>query len=343
MVIGIYDSIRDNYLTAGKWLTRRCNISETYAVIDFHTHLPYRYREPSEAAGRLLKEMDKASVSKAIVIAVEAGVETFKKNIKPREVKKAIGEVMDFVSLSRIPMLNRLVFDVEAGIEDHVSLIEEHRRPTGEVVEAARYSNGRLLPVASYCPDKGVDGTIEENLKPFKDDIIGVKIYPTLHFIQPNDSKLDKIYKYIANIQGIVVVHTGCDPGMWELPRLCRLARPKYVMEAAKKHKDLVFIIAHMGAYSALMPGIFFHEALEALQLDNVYADTSAVDPFFVSRAIEEVGSDKILFGSDYPYMIGFTIKDSVNEILGLDINERDKRAILYDNSYRLLKIIGRL
>lgn len=320
----------------------RCDISASYNIIDFHTHLPYRYKEPSEAAEKLLKEMDNAGVSRAIVIAVEAGVETFKKNIKPREIKKAIGEVMDFVSLSRIPMLNRLVFDIEAGIEDHVSLIEEHRRTTKEVVEAARYSNGRLMPVASYCPDKGVNGTIEENLKPFKDDIIGVKVYPTLHFIQPNDSKLDKIYQYVANMQGIVVVHTGCDPGMWELPRLCRLARPKYVMEAAKKHKDVIFIIAHMGAYSALMPGIFFHEALEALQLDNVYADTSAVDPFFVSRAIEEVGSDRILFGSDYPYMIGFSIKDSVNEIFSLDINERDKRAILYDNPYRLLRIIGR-
>ncbi len=321
----------------------RCDISTSYNIIDFHTHLPYRYKEPSEAVAKLLKEMDRAGVSKAVVIAVEAGVETFKKNVKPREIKKAIGEVMDFVSLSRIPMLNRLVFDIEAGIEDHVSLIEEHRRTTREVVEAARYSNGRIMPVASYCPDKGIDGTIEENLKPFKNDIIGVKIYPTLHFIQPNDSKLDKIYKYVADMQGIVVVHTGCDPGMWELPRLCRLARPRYVVEAARKHKDVIFIIAHMGAYSALMPGIFFHEALEALQLDNVYADTSAVDPFFVSRAIEEVGSDRILFGSDYPYMIGFSIKDSVNEILGLEVSERDKRAILHDNPYRLLRMIGRL
>lgn len=322
---------------------RRCGIAGEYPIIDFHTHLPYRYKEPSSAAERLIKEMEKAVVEKAVVIAVEAGVKTLKNKVKPRDVKSAVGEVLDFVSLSRIPMLDRLVYDVEAGIEDHVLLIEEHRRTTMEVVEASRGSNGRLLPVASYCPDKGVIGTLYENIKPYRDELLGVKIYPTLHFIRPDDSKLDKIYREIAEMRGVVIVHTGCDPGMWELPRLCRLARPKYVMEAARKHRDVVFIIAHMGAYSALMPGIFFHETLEALQQDNVYTDTSAVDPFFISRAVEEVGADRILFGSDYPYMIGFTMRDSVREVLGLEINGRIKRAIMFDNAYRLLSHLDRL
>lgn len=290
-----------------------------------------------------MREMDKAGVEKAVVIAVEVGVRTFQKRAGPGEVKKAIGEVLDFVSLSRIPLLNRLVYDMDKGIREHEEMIVEHRRTTREVVEASRTSNGRLIPIASYCPDKGVEGTIRDNIIPFKDEILGVKIYPTMHFIKPNDPKLDKLYNLVAELNGLVVVHTGCDPGMWELPRMCRMARPKYVAEAARKHKDLVFIIAHMGAYSALMPGIFFHEALEAMSLDNVYSDTSAVDPFFVERAVEEVGSGKILFGSDYPYMIGFTIRDTVREILELSISERDKRAILRDNAERLLKKLGRL
>ena len=312
-------------------------------IIDFHVHLPYRYRDPVEAAGRLIVEMDRAGVERAVLIAVEAGIRTFRRNVGAREVKRALGEVLDFVSLSRIPMLNKLVYDVEAGIRDHVALIEEHRRATWEVVEASRAYPGRLIPVASYCPDKGVDGTIRDNIEPFKDEILGVKIYPTLHFTSPSSSKLDKLYRKIAEINGVVIVHTGCDPGLWELPRMCRLARPKYVAEAARRHRDVVFIIAHLGSYSALMPGIYFHEALEALGLENVYADTSAVDPFFVERAVEEVGSSKLLFGSDYPYMVGLTIRDVVREILELGIPERDKEAILRLNALRLLRERGRV
>jgi len=148
-------------------------------IIDFHVHLPYRYKDPVESAKRLILEMDRAGVDRAILIAVEAGTRTFRKNVSPGEVKKALGEVLDFVSLSRIPLLNKLVYDIEAGLRDHVLLIEEHRRSTREIVAASRAFPNRILPVASYCPDKDVEGTLKDNVLPFRDEIIGLKIYPT--------------------------------------------------------------------------------------------------------------------------------------------------------------------
>ena len=164
-----------------------------------------------------------------------------------------------------------------------------------------------------------------------------------LEGISPSSSKLYKLYRFVESISGIVIVHTGCDPGLWELPRMCRHARPKFVAEAARKFPNVPFIIAHMGSYSAIMPGIYFREALQAYSVDNVWMDTSAVDPLFVERAVEEVGYDKILFGSDFPYLVGFTIEDSVKDILKLGIGSDAKRAILYDNALRLLRMLGRL
>jgi predicted TIM-barrel fold metal-dependent hydrolase len=126
---------------------------------------------------------------------------------------------------------------------------------------------------------------------------------------------------------------------MWELPKLCRFARPKFVAEAAKRNPEAVFIIAHMGAYSMLMPGIFFREALNAAsELDNVYLDTSAVEPLFIERAVEEIGYDKLLYGSDFPYVVGVNLGDTIMEILKLNIPEKAKRAILRFNAERLLK-----
>jgi len=311
-------------------------------IIDFHVHLPWRYRDPVEAARRLVAAMDEAGVRLAVVIAVETGIETFRSKTSVGEVRRALGEVLDYVSMSRVPGLSRLVYDIPGSLREHERLLREHRRTTEEVVEAARAFPGRLLPVASYCPDRGVGDTLER-LKRLGDELLGVKIYPTLHYVKPNDRKLDPLYRWAAENRGVVIVHTGCDPGVWELPRMCRFARPSLVAEAAKRHPDTVFIVAHMGSYSALMPGIFFQEALEAAALDNVYLDTSAVDPFFVEAAVERIGYDKLLFGSDYPYMVGLDIRDAVKAIKALGISEEAKRAILSGNAERLLAGLGRL
>ncbi len=311
-------------------------------IIDFHAHLPWRYRDPGEAAARLVAAMDRAGVRLAVVIAVEAGVETFRRHATPGEVRRALGEVMDYVSQARVPGLDKLVYDVGAALREHERLIAEHYRSTEEVVEAALRYPDRLLPVGSYCPDRGVEATLEK-LERYKHVLLGVKIYPTLHYVRPDDRRLDPLYEWAASNNGVVIVHTGCDPGVWELPRMCRYARPRLVAEAARRHRDAVFVIAHMGAYSALLPGIFFREALEAAALDNVYLDTSAVDPFFVELAVERIGYGKILFGSDYPYMVGLDIDDAVRGILSLDIPEEAKEAILWGNAERLLSRLGRL
>ena len=311
-------------------------------VIDAHVHLPWRYRDPGEAASRLIAEMDRAGVELALVIAVEPGVENFRRSVAPRDVRKALGEAMDLVALSGVPGVEKLVYDTPGALREHERILVEHRRTTEEVVEAARRHPGRLLPVASICPDKSMEWNLER-LRRLQGEIAGVKIYPTLHFLSPADKRLSRIYDWAAEARALVIVHTGCDPGVWELPRMCRLARPSLVAEAARRHRDTIFIVAHMGAYSALSPGIFFREALEAAALDNVYLDTAAVDPFFVERAVEEVGYEKILFGSDYPYLTGLGILDAIRALERLGLEERVLEAILYWNARRLLRSLGRL
>ncbi len=310
-------------------------------VIDFHVHLPYRYKDPVEAATYLVRKMDEANVEQAVVIAIEGGVNTFRKRISPEYVRRALQEILDYVAHVPLRSLKTLIFEPQKGIEEHVQLLIEHRRRTEEVIAAADQFPDRLHPVGSYNPDYDM-GTLLARLSKYKDVLLGVKIYPTLHCISPSSSRLSKLYKFVEEINGIVIVHTGCDPGMWEIPKLCRHARPKFVAEAARKHPDITFIIAHMGAYSAIMPGIFFREALQAYEVDNVWMDTSAVDPLFIERAVDEVGYDKIVFGSDFPYLVGFTIEDSIQDVLKLSISETAKQAILYDNAVRLLRKLGR-
>jgi len=303
-------------------------------VVDFHAHLPWRPRDPLEASRSLVKAMDDAGVTLAVVINIEFGVKTFLDNVSSRRIIEAVAEALDYLVVARIPYMEKVVLEPDWAVEEHIRFMEENHRSN---LEFAKIAGGRLIPVASFNPDQSVQENLER-LKALGDAILGVKVFPTLHFIRPDSEKLKPIYDYVAEVNGVVIVHTGCDPGIWELPLFCSNARPSYVARAARENRDTRFIIAHLGAYSALNPGIFFREALEALTIDNVYADTSAIDPYFVKRAVEEVGYDKILFGSDYPMVQGLDIASALEDIMMLDIPRKAKRAMITDNPLKLLK-----
>ncbi len=306
-------------------------------IVDFHTHLPWKPRDPIEASRTLIDAMDNAGVTLAVVINVEFSIKTFLENVNPARILKAASEILDFLIVTKIPYIHRMVVEPELAIEEHVRFMKDAHRDNLEFAGIAGNSDGRLIPVASFNPDLGVQENLER-LKALGDLILGVKIFPTLHFTRPDSERLKPIYNYISSIGGVVIVHTGCDPGVWELLPLCSNARPSYVARAARDNKDTTFIVAHLGAYSALNPGIFFREALEALARDNVYADTSAVDPYFVRRAVEEVGYDRILFGSDYPMVKGLDMATALEDIMMLDIPWKAKRAMITDNPLKILK-----
>lgn len=101
------------------------------------------------------------------------------------------------------------------------------------------------------------------------------------------------------------------------------------------KHPKTTFIAAHPNEYSDFMRHI---ERMK--KHDNYYLDLSGYGVFregMLRRAIDEVGVDRILFGSDYPtcnmgMYVGSVILDEL-------INDTEKEKILYLNAKRLLKL----
>jgi len=326
-------------------LTTKDASSLSGRIIDFHVHLPLRDAsgDVSRAVEVLLHEMDNAGVSTALVIAIEASPEILRRHVTPELLRSAVQPLAyDWKALTH-PTLYSIMTDPEGVLRDQVKLYENHLAPSELVAEAVNASGGRLLGVASYCRLNSPEEYVERLERLRRDSlIVGVKVYPTLHFIKPDAPELEYVYDYLESEGLLLIVHTGCDPGIWELPALCTTANPRYLEPVARRHRDLTIIVAHMGSYSYLFPGIYFAEALRlARSHDNVYLDTSATTLHQVKIALSRVGVEKLLYGSDYPYFSGLHMSDIVEAYLEFRVPGWVKEAILHDNAARLLASLG--
>lgn len=89
-------------------------------------------------------------------------------------------------------------------------------------------------------------------------------------------------------------------------------------------------IIPHLGLISG--------EPLDFLNafkdVDNVYFDTALASVSLIERFYNELGSEKVIFGSDIPFG---RMKDELNKILSLNLPERELRRIVGENILNLI------
>ena len=118
------------------------------------------------------------------------------------------------------------------------------------------------------------------------DIILGLKVHPFCSKTAMDDPKMEPYIELARKFHFPIVVHTGG----------CEEAEPIHVWNVAKKYPDVNFVMVHMGL------GSDNQEAIRLLAtLPNLYGDTTWVPLESTIQAVKEVGSHKILFGSDNP------------------------------------------
>ena len=183
----------------------------------------------------------------------------------------------------------------------------------------AKYYQGFYIPGFHIHPDYKTESLNEiEKMSGLGVKILG-ELVPYIHHYQGYAHKnLDEILDCATEKNMLVSIHSMGNDEMDEM---------------VKRHKDTLFIAAHPGEYGVLMRHI-----ARAKWSENYYIDLSGYGMFrhgMLRRLIDEIGVDKILFGSDYPtcnpaMYIGGVLLDDL-------ITPEEKQKIFYDNAKRLL------
>jgi predicted TIM-barrel fold metal-dependent hydrolase len=139
-----------------------------------------------------------------------------------------------------------------------------------------------------------------------------------------------KVEPYLALAEELhlpILVHTAIDDYSSIL----------HLETVAKRHPNLTFIAAHMELYTD-------HDCtIEAMKRNpNIYCDTAWVEMKDAARAIEEVGKERVLFGSDAPLDGETTLDEPIYQNYfenseGLD--EESYALLMGGNAKRIFRI----
>lgn len=305
-------------------------------IIDIHVHPFLNEKE-------ILNQMERAGVDRAVLLAVDADPSDVEKpEIKDRLRKRHIESFFSF-NLLRFTSIED---EIKRFFQELINYYPELKSSNAEIAELVKRNPEKFLGFGSVNPNKD-RSYVESKLKEISAlGLKGIKMLPTLQLFSPVENENFKVIcEYCEKNRLPLLYHTGCDPGPWEIPGLSEDANPKYLRPILEIYKPII-VLAHAGSYSAYKPGIWMEEAFElGKNFENVYFDSAAVSSLIYSEKIikrirDEIGFDRLLYGSDYPVVWGSDMAYEVNVIKSCKyLSDDEKEKILGLNAARILNI----
>ena len=237
-------------------------------------------------------------------------------NLAPQYVNKMIKESFQYISK------NNLITEMQDCYVDSCCLVPiEPWSLTSSIFNNFNDSNFFILGSIDIHSIKYED--IESKIHKYKNDynIVGIKLHPNLQNFHPQPShnediickKLSKIYSTIEKFGLYMLIHGGrtfyTNKMDYRYSKNKR-SKKKGVLEnfINKDGSSELFdnykmpiVIAHLGHYGLSRYNI---EKVKDIvkRHDHIFFDTAGTSPKLISIMINNIGSDKIIFGSDAIY-----------------------------------------
>ncbi|MBO4979967.1 MAG: amidohydrolase family protein [Clostridia bacterium] len=181
----------------------------------------------------------------------------------------------------------------------------------------------RMLAFACVHQDTPDMPALADHIK--KMGLRGFKIHPDIQRVNIDDERLYPLYEAIEGRMPIAF-HLGDDREEYQFSAVERLLRIK------KRFPRLEVLAAHLGGYRT------WEKSYLLAELEHVWFDASsalwAMSPKRATSLVHELGTDRVMFGTDYPVAY---VNSELERFLLLDLDEQERRAILWDNAARFL------
>lgn len=273
-------------------------------IIDGHSHACGKYL----TAEGIIDELDKNGVQKVVLVPGEPNSKSEYKlpNIASRFPKSNVVKITN--------VLTRFIMDITGK----VNYIPEEN----EFVYKLKTETGNRV-IQFIWVTTGIENITEYLNTKFRDwKFHGVKVHQCWEKFSINSGFFEEVAEW-AESKGLpLFIHLFSDKDVHEL------------IEYKKEHPNLKLIIAHLFGLELFIKN-FNND-------DNLYFDSSPLQltsDYRLKMAIDYVGANKILLGTDTPYGAMDNLSKSIARIKNLQLSEYEEALILGLNMKRLLKL----
>lgn len=323
-------------LEAAEYRTERLGTIDaagnSFPLIDFHVH-------PKIPDLKFLSDMRKAGISYSVILATDTDPENLDRAEIINDIRdnyarssyastKPLDDIMDFMRSGIYSQTHVTNQDVADWVKSYPDILIGFG--SVDLCKSSNYVQQKLFEIEAF------------NFK-------GIKLLPYSQFFNPSRNKnMNLLFDHCRRTGAIVLTHTGCAAGAFELPELSENSRPAHWEPLVRKYPEVPLVLAHFGSYSTSTPGIWFQEAFTLMKnYQNVYADISAAgyilkDAEIVNIIRKENCFKQVLFATDYPGPLyqGISTQSLVDEIKTNHLlSESEKQMVLGENAGKLLGI----
>lgn len=189
------------------------------------------------------------------------------------------------------------------------------------IADAVKNSDGRFTGLGTLHPDS-------ENMEADVNEIIslglrGVKLHPDIQQVKLDDPRMHKMYE-LCEGRLPMLIHTG--DHRYDYSNTNRL------IPILDKYPRLTVIGAHFGGWS------LWEDATKKLvKYENLLVDCSsslyAMTPEKAKELIMAYGTERVLFGTDYPL---WTPEEEIERFMRMELTDEQREDVLYNNAAKL-------
>jgi len=195
------------------------------------------------------------------------------------------------------------------------------------VFEAMSKHPDRILGFGWVDPHFGLDACLKE-IQRFVEEygFYGVKLNGAQNYFSIDDELISlPLIEAIVKTDRLLAFHIGADSIEFTHPfRLAKIAR---------RFPQAMIIAVHMGG--AANPDLSRAMIEVAKECKNIYLVGSEIRPPAVLNAIETLGPDRVLFGSDTPFELMHVEVAKYSALLE-NFNYKDRNLVMSGNAFRL-------